>query len=104
MAMGDIEKIVRAEQEACEITAAAAEQAKTILSKAESEGQLTFEKKIAEASEQAKAIIEKAEADAAAKNTEHAVSAALRCDEIRKAAKPQIEKAAKLICEKVMRG
>jgi len=104
MAMGDIKKIVNAEQEACDIIAAAVEKAKTTLSDAERKGQLTFDIKIAEANEKAKAIIETANANATAINTKHAKSAALRCDAIRKSAVSKLDEAAELICERVVRG
>ena len=103
MALDDIRKVTQAEQEGQQLREQAAAAARQTAAQAEREGRQLLEDARNDAYAKAKDLMEQAEQDAAARTARVLDEARQDCDELIRAARANLDKAAALIAERVVR-
>ena len=104
MAMSDIEKIIEAESAAEKLRAQTSDKIKKLLSSAETEGSVIYATAVNRGEAEAEKIRKISSDKITAASKKSTEKAAKRAEEIKAAASGNIEKAAQIICERVIKG
>jgi vacuolar-type H+-ATPase subunit H len=104
MSMGDIEKILEAEAGAEKLRAETAEKVDKLLSSAKAEGGAIYASVISKAEQEAKRIKNETAEKIKAASKAALDDAVLKASELKSSAAVNVENAARIICERVLKG